>query len=53
MTTRGMGVEEMHLIGDFMAEGVKKKTGEAGRAAIRAQVTELCARFPIYPGRDC
>ncbi|MBT3268730.1 serine hydroxymethyltransferase [Candidatus Poribacteria bacterium] len=53
VTTRGMGVEEMHLIGDFMAEGVKKKTGEAGRAAIRAQVTELCARFPIYPGRDC
>lgn len=51
VTTRGMGVEEMNVIGDFIAEAVKKKTGEAGRARIRADVAELCGRFPIYPNR--
>ncbi len=52
VTTRGMGNDEMRLIGDFMAEAVKKRTGEDGRAKIRAQVAELCARFPIYPDRE-
>jgi glycine hydroxymethyltransferase len=52
VTTRGMGVDEMGLIGDFIAKAVKKKTGADGRAKIRAEVGELCARFPIYAGRD-
>ncbi len=52
VTTRGMGVDEMALIGDFIAKAVKKKTGEAGRAKIRGEVADLCKRFPIYPGRD-
>ena len=47
-----MGVDEMRLIGDYIAEAVKKRTGEDGRAKIRAEVAELCKRFPIYPGRD-
>ena len=46
------GVDEMALIGDFIAKAVKKKTGEAGRAKIRGEVADLCKRFPIYPGRD-
>lgn len=52
VTTRGMGADEMRLIGDFISEAVKKNTGEDGRDRIRAQVAELCARFPIYPGRE-
>ena len=49
LTTRGMGESEMRQIAEWMSAAVKKSTGEKGRAAIRAEVKELCARFPIYP----
>lgn len=49
LTTRGMGESEMRFIAERMAAAVKQSTGEKGRAAIRAEVKELCARFPIYP----
>jgi len=47
VTTRGMKEDEMRiiarLIGDVLLRGVR-----ADR--VRAQVKELCAAFPIYPG---
>lgn len=49
LTTRGMGESEMRQVAEWMSAAVKKSTGEKGRAAIRAEVKELCARFPIYP----
>ena len=53
-TTRGFGVSEFRQIGTWIVEVVRSvaKTGDAGDPAvetdIRAQVSRLCARFPIY-----
>jgi glycine hydroxymethyltransferase len=54
-TTRGFGVAEFREIGRLIAEvidGVAKKgeDGEAGvEESVKARVTALCRRFPIYP----
>ncbi|CAL9422958.1 Serine hydroxymethyltransferase [Streptomyces sp. enrichment culture] len=47
VTTQGMGEGEMRTIGALLAQGVLR-AGEA--AATRAQVRELVAGFPPYPG---
>jgi glycine hydroxymethyltransferase len=53
-TTRGFGVAEFQKVGDLIAEvleAVAQGDGEAApeaEASVRAQVEELCARFPIY-----
>ncbi len=55
-TTRGFGVAEFRDIGRMIAEVVEglRKNGEAGdgqiEAKIEAEVSALCARFPIYQG---
>ena len=54
-TTRGFGTEEFTLIGKMIADVVEglRKNGEAGdgqiEARVAAEVSALCARFPIYP----
>ena len=52
-TTRGFGVEEFrligHLINDVLDGLVANPEGNAEiEAAVCAQVTELCQRFPLY-----
>ncbi len=53
-TTRGFGVAEFRTIGRMIADVVEglRKNGEAGdgqiEARIAAEVSDLCARFPIY-----
>ena len=47
VTTRGMGEEEMRQIGAFICRLVDE--GEDAVASVRAQVLDLCARFPLYP----
>ena len=47
VTTRGMGEEEMRQIGALICRLVDE--GEDAVAAVRAQVLDLCARFPLYP----
>ncbi len=55
-TTRGFGVAEFRQIGRMIADVVEglRKNGEAGdgqiEAKIAAEVSALCARFPIYEG---
>lgn len=55
VTTRGFGVAEMQLVGDYILEVLDglAANGEDGNSAIenavRGRVLELCARFPIYP----
>ena len=45
-TTRGFGTEEFRAIGGLVAEVID----DAARAPqVRAWVTDLCPRFPIYP----
>jgi glycine hydroxymethyltransferase len=55
-TTRGFGEAEFRLIGDWIVRVVDglAANGEAGNAEVeaevRAEVSALCNRFPIYPG---
>jgi glycine hydroxymethyltransferase len=56
-TTRGFGAAEFREIG-LMINDVLEPLGRsndgtnaAAEAAVGARVRELCARFPIYPGR--
>lgn len=48
-TARGFGGDEFRAIGTWIAQIVKAPSDEALVRAIHGQVTELCARFPIYP----
>ena len=53
-TSRGFGEAEFRKIADWIIEVVDglAQNGEEGNAAIeakvKAEVSELCARFPIY-----
>jgi glycine hydroxymethyltransferase len=55
-TTRGFGVPEFAQVGRWIVEVVDglAANGPEGNAAVeakvKAEVTELCARFPVYPG---
>ena len=54
-TTRGFGEQEFRQIGDWIIEVVDglAANGEDGNDAVetkvKAEVAELCARFPLYP----
>ena len=56
-TTRGFGPAEFEQIGKLITEVVDglSNNGPEGDAqveeSIRNRVSELCARFPVYPGR--
>ena len=56
-TTRGFGTEEFRTIGRLIAEVVDglSKNGADGDAdveqSVRDRVSELCDKFPVYPGR--
>jgi glycine hydroxymethyltransferase len=51
VTTRGMGVSEMDQIADFISRGITNRTDDAALAQISAEVSTLCARFPLYASR--
>ncbi len=51
LTTRGMGVEEMRVIGDLMARGLAAREDEAALARLRDEVRALASRFPLYANR--
>lgn len=46
LTTRGMGVDEMRVIGGWMLEALKSPEDAAVQTRIRGQVRELCTHFP-------
>ncbi len=50
-TTRGMQEAEMRRIGAWIADLLDAPQDEALPGRVRAEVRELCARFPLYPGR--
>ena len=47
MTTRGMGLAEMDVIGDSIARTLEAREDAAVLEAVRRTVTELCAGFPL------
>ena len=56
-TTRGFGTDEFRQIGALIAEVVEgmSRNGPDGdgqvEERVRGKVSELCAGFPVYPGR--
>jgi glycine hydroxymethyltransferase len=49
-TTAGMGPAEMARIAGLIARTLRARGDESALAAVRAEVAELCAAFPPYPG---
>ena len=47
VTTRGMGVEEMEIIGGAIARTLEAREDAAVQAEVRRTVSELCAAFPL------
>ena len=48
VTTRGMGPDELRVIGGWIADVLARPTGEDATGRIRRQVGELCAAYPLY-----
>ncbi len=51
VTTRGMREAEMARIGDFLVRVLERPGDVEALDSIRAEVAELCRRFPLYPDR--
>ena len=47
LTTRGMGVEQMKQIGQWIVEALSDPESESVLHAIRQQVSDLCQHFPV------
>ena len=50
LTTTGMGAAEMARIGALIGRTLRERADDGAVATIRAEVRELCAGFPPYPG---
>jgi glycine hydroxymethyltransferase len=50
VTTRGMREPEMDLIAEYIARVLASPADERVLSAVREDVTELCRKFPVYPG---
>ena len=47
-TTRGMKEPEMRRIGELILRLMRE--GDAAVPEVKAEVMDLCERFPLYPG---
>jgi glycine hydroxymethyltransferase len=52
VTTRGMGEAEMDLIAEFITRVMASPEDGAVLAAVKAEVEQLCRKFPLYPERQ-
>jgi glycine hydroxymethyltransferase len=48
VTTQGMEEPQMAIIAGMIARVLRHRTDQATVAAVRAEVAELCAKFPVY-----
>jgi len=49
ITTQGMGKSEMNQIASFIARAIKDGEDDNKAKAIRSEVHQLTAKFPVYP----
>lgn len=49
LTSRGMKEKEMEIVADLIMKVLNNFENVEVRQEVRKQVTELCAKFPIYP----
>jgi glycine hydroxymethyltransferase len=52
VTTRGMGPDELRVIGRLMHRVLSSGGDESVVGEVGAEVSELCAAFPLYPDLD-
>lgn len=48
LTTRGMGEEEMEIIGKLISKILKNPSDEAVHENVKKEIKNLCDRFPLY-----
>ncbi len=48
LTSRGMGVDDMRQIADWMARALDRPDDVEGHHRVRDEVREMCERFPVY-----
>ena len=51
ITTRGMGVDEMKQIAEFIHRGIQNRRNDDALAEIAKEVAALCEKFPLYQER--
>ena len=51
VTTRGMGEAEMDLIAEFITRAMASPDDSGALARVKAEVEQLCRKFPLYPER--
>ncbi len=51
MTTRGMKEPEMRTMAQLIARALRHRADEAELGKVKQAVIDLCAGFPLYPGR--
>jgi len=51
ITTRGMGVDEMRTIAEFIHRGIQNRRNDDALAEIAKEVAALCEKFPLYQER--
>jgi glycine hydroxymethyltransferase len=51
VTTRGMGEAEMDLIAEFFTRAMASPEDAGALAMVKAEVEQLCRKFPLYPER--
>jgi glycine hydroxymethyltransferase len=49
VTSRGLGVAEMDVVGDLIVRALKTPDDDAALAMVRTEVERLCRKFPLYP----
>ena len=47
LTTRGMGVDQMKQVGQWIVDALSNPADEALIARIKNEVSELCQHFPV------
>lgn len=52
ITTRGMKVGEIHMIGNWIADVLSSPEDTALHQNIKNQVVQLCHDFPVYHGKE-
>jgi glycine hydroxymethyltransferase len=52
LTTRGMGVDEMRQIGNWMLEVLKSPEDGGLQERVRGEIGELCKQFPVPADRE-
>lgn len=48
ITTRGMGMKEMDILGDIIVRTLKNRENTTELEKIQQEVKELCLKFPLY-----